>query len=129
MRLNLYITYNIEYEKNKQTDLILRAKNTNILDLYFYDENDALINITGSEVYFMIKNKPSDLDASAVVDKKITSLTSPMNGNTTIELTSTDTASLIGNYIYSVKIKYDSKWYTVVEGNVCFKQNIISRES
>jgi hypothetical protein len=129
MRLNVWITYKTEEDKNQQIDLVMRAKNTNILDLYFYDENDALINITGSEVYFMIKNKPSDLDANAVVNKKITSLTSPMNGNTTIELTSTDTASLIGNYIYQLKIFYSSKWYTIAEGNITFMQSIITRES
>lgn len=129
MRLNLYITYKKLLEIDIKKDLVLRAKATNVLDVYFYDEDDALINITGSELYFMIKATPSTVDASAVINKKITSFTDPMNGNTEIELTSTDTSSLLGNYIYQMKIKYDSKWYTVSEGNITFLQSIITRET
>lgn len=129
MRLNLYITQKTLLEKDIKRDLLCRAKNTNMFDCYFYDEDDMLIDITGSEVYFMVKATPSTADASASLNKKITSLTNPMDGNTEIELTSTDTASLLGNYIYQIKIKYDSDWYTVAEGNITFKQSIITRES
>ena len=129
MRLNLYITYKTLYAKNIKQDLTFRAKNINILDCYFYDEDDALIDITGSEVYFMVKATPSTEDGSATLNKKITDLTDPMNGNTEIELTSAETASLLGNYIYQLKIKYDSKFYTVAEGNICLMQSIITRES
>jgi hypothetical protein len=129
MRLNLYITYKKLSTIDIKKDLVLRAKATNVLDVYFYDEDDALINITGSELYFMIKATPSTVDASAVINKKITSFTDPMNGNTEIELTSTDTSSLLGNYIYQMKILYSSKWYTLCEGNVTFMQSIITRES
>jgi len=129
MRLNLYITYKSLIGKEIKNDLTLRAKNTNILDCYFYDENDALIDITGSEVYFMVKDTPSTVDASAKLNKKITSLTNPMDGNTEIELTSADTSDLLGSYLYQIKIKYNSKWYTVSEGNICFRQSIITRES
>jgi len=128
MRLNLYITQEILYAKNIKQDLTLRAKNESILDCYFYDENDALIDITGSEIYFMVKDTPSQLDADAKLNKKITSLTDPMNGEAEIELTATETASLLGNYIYQIKIKYDSDWYTLAEGNLCFMQSIITRE-
>lgn len=129
MRLNLFITQETFYEKDIRKDLILRAKNTNLINCYFYDEDDALIDITGSELYFMVKATPSMLDASAVINKKITSLTDPMNGNADIELTSTETSALLGNYIYQIKIKYDSKWYTLSEGNITFTQSIITRET
>lgn len=129
MRLNLFITQETFYEKDIKKDLILRAKNTNLLNCYFYDEDDALIDITGSELYFMVKATPSTLDASAVLNKKIISLTDPTNGNADIELTSSDTSSLLGNYIYQIKIKYSSKWYTLSEGNICFQKNIIDRET
>lgn len=129
MRLNLFITQETFYEKDIRKDLILRAKNTNLINCYFYDEDDALIDITGSELYFMVKATPSTLDASAVINKKITSLTDPMNGNADIELTSTETSALLGNYIYQIKIKYDSKWYTLSEGNITFTQSIITRET
>lgn len=128
MRLNLFITQEKLNEININQDLILRARNTNIIDCYFYDEDDALIDISGSELYFMVKATPSTLDADAILNKKITTLTNPMNGNAQIELTSIETASLVGNYIYQIKIKYDSEWYTLSEGNICFTQSIITRE-
>jgi hypothetical protein len=129
MRLNLYITYKTLLGKDIKQDFTLRAKNTNVLDCYFYDEDDALIDITGSEVYFMVKDTPSTVDASAIINKKITTLTDASNGNTEIELNSADTASLLGNYLYQIKIKYDNNFYTVAEGLVCFMQSIITRES
>lgn len=128
VRLNLYITQEPLYIKNIQQDLICRAKNTTIFNCYFYDEDDVIIDITGSEIYFMVKDTPSTLDASASINKKITLFTEPLNGFTEIELTSTDTSSLLGNYIYAIKIKYESDWYTLLEGNICFQQNIITRE-
>jgi hypothetical protein len=128
MILNLYITQETLYAKNIKQDLTLRAKSTNILDCYFYDGDDALIDITGSEIYFMVKATPSTLDANATLDKKITSLTDPMNGNAEIELISAATDGLVGNYLYQIKIKYNGKFYTVAEGNLCFQQSIITRE-
>lgn len=129
MRLNLYVTYKNDLPLEINQDLVLRAKNTNILDCYFYDEDDLLVDITGSELYFMVKDNPSQVDNDAKLNKKITVFTNPTGGETEIELTSTDTASLLGNYIYQIKMKFSSKWYTLVEGNITFQQNIISRES
>lgn len=129
MRLNLYLTQKTLYETDITRDLICRAGNNTTMDCYFYDEDDALVDISSSEVYFMVKSTPSTVDASATLNKKITSLTDPMNGNTEIELTSAETSSLLGNYIYQIKIKYDSKWYIVAEGNICFMKSIITRES
>ena len=129
MILNLYITQDTLYEKDIHRDLICRAKNSTILNCYFYDEDDILVDITGDEVYFMVKDNPSQEDGSAKLNKKITDLTDPSNGETEIELTSSDTENLLGNYIYQIKIKHDSKWYTVAEGNICFMQSIITRES
>lgn len=129
MRLNFYLTYKKLDTINIQKDLVLRAAASNILDCYFYDEDDCLIDITGAEIYFMVKSTPSTADASASLNKKVTTLTLPLNGNTEIELTSTDTALLLGNYIWQMKIKLNSKWYMVGEGNISFQKSIITRES
>lgn len=129
MILNLYITNENILPLNINYDLDLRAKNTNVIDCYFYDIDDAVVDITDSEIYFMVKDTPSQDDASAKLNKKITDLTDPTSGNTEIELTATETSDLIGNYIYQIKIKYDSEWYTVAEGNICFRKNIITRET
>jgi hypothetical protein len=129
MRLNLFLTQATLYEKDIKRDLLLRAKNTNTLECYFYNELDALVDITGAELYFMVKATPSTVDASADINKKITTLPDAQNGHVDIELTSTDTTSLLGNYIYAIKMKYNGNFYTVSEGNICFQQNIITRES
>ncbi len=110
-------------------DLILRAKNTNTINLIVRDEELQGVDITGSEVYFMIKATASTEDASATINKKITTFTYPTSGELDIELTSSETASLLGNYLYQIKIKYNSNWYSLAEGNVCFQKSIITRES
>jgi hypothetical protein len=129
MILNLYITYETLLEKDIRRDLILRAKNSNIISCYFYDEDDLIVDITGDTIFFTVKNKPSDVDNDAVLKKTITSLTNPQSGNCEIELTNSDTSSLLGNYIYDIKIKHGTKFYTVSEGNVCFKSSLTIRES
>jgi len=129
MILNLYITQKKIFEEEIQRDLILHAKNTNILDCFFYNEDDLLVDITGSELYFMVKEKPSDEDTAAKINKKIIDFTSAQGGEAEIELTSDDCKNLLGNYIYAIKIKYNSKFYTLAEGNVCFRKSIIGRES
>lgn len=129
MILNLYLTQETLYPKETKQDLILRAKNNTTINCYFYDEDDLLVDITGSEIYFMVKDTPSQVDNDAKLNKKITSFTNPTSGEAEIELTSSDTISLLGNYIYQIKIKYSSKWYTVAEGNICFQQSIITRET
>ena len=129
MILNLFLTQETLYPKEIKQDLTLRAKNNNTLDLWFFDEDDVVVNIAGSEIYFMVKDNPSQSDDDAKINKKITDLTDPTNGNAQIELSSSDTASLLNSYVYQIKIKYSSKWYTVSEGNITFKQNIITRET
>ena len=129
MRLNLYLTQEILYPKEIKQDLTLRAKNTNIIDTFYYDENDNSIDITGDTIFFTIKNNPTDTDESAVLKKTITDLTDPSNGEAEIELSSTDTSSLLGNYLYDIKIKHDEKFYTVSEGNICFQKSLTIRES
>jgi hypothetical protein len=130
MILDLYITDKKIEATNIQQDLVFRAKNTNILDLYFYDENDLSIDITGAKIYFTVKNKPSDTDNDAVLKKDITVLTDPNNGNAQVEITPTDSSSLLGNYLYSIKIKMsDNKIYTGAEGTICFRKEITERTS
>jgi hypothetical protein len=110
-------------------ELILRAKNTNKLIAYFLDEDESLVDITGDTVFFTVKNLPSDTDESAVLKKTITSLTDALNGMTEIVLSATDTESLLGNYIFDVKIKHGTEFYTVAEGVVCFRKSITIRKS
>lgn len=131
--MRLYLTipdkYNTE-EIDNYFDLLMRAKNTNIIDCNFIDTDEICINITGATIFLTIKNKTSDTDAAAVLKKDITSLTAPLSGEAEIELTPTDTSSLLGNYIFDLKIKLSTgKIYTVAEGTMCFKLSNSTRES
>lgn len=130
MRLNLFITKEETQNTNIQKDLVFRANNTNILDLYFYDEDDLVVDITGATIFFTVKSKPSDSDTNAVLKKDVIVLTNPQNGNAEVEITPAECASLLGNYLYSIKVKMaDNKIYTLIEGNICFKKEISERTS
>lgn len=111
-------------------DLTLRAKNTNVLDCFFISELGTIVNITGALIFFTVKNKTSDTDITAVLKKDISILTDPTNGEAIIELTASETATLIGNYLYSIKIKLSTgKIYSVAEGTICFQKELSTRES
>lgn len=129
MKINCIISDRSTTSTIKNIDLVLRAKNTNIITIIIKDEEKQFIDITGSELYFMIKTTSSVADGSATLNKKVTEFTYPETGEAEIELSSSDTASLLGNYLYQIKIKYASKWYTLAEGNICFQKSIIERES
>jgi hypothetical protein len=126
MRLNTYVTYEKIYSEDIKQDLIFQSNASNILDVYFYDENDALVDITGAIVYFIVKEKPTDLDTAAVINKTITSLTAPQNGNTLIETLKAECEDLIGNYIYELRISLvDSGYdYILKNGNITFTRSI-----
>jgi hypothetical protein len=125
MRLNTYITYKQSYEEDKQVDLLMRAKNTNIINLFCYDEDDLVVDITGATVTFIVKEKPSDDDDDAVIDIEVTSLTNPASGNTEIEIDADDCEELEGNYLYEIKIELeDGKIYELAYGNICFQRSL-----
>jgi hypothetical protein len=130
VRINSYITDYKLYAEDINLDLIFFAKNTNVIDLWCYDEDDTVVDITGATVFFTVKEKPTDLDTAAVLKKDVTTLTNPTSGNTLITTTPTDSASLLGNYLYSIKIKmFTGEIYNLKEGNICFKKAITERTS
>lgn len=117
-------------EAVKNIDLICRAKNTNIVNLLVRNEEDESVDITGSTVFFTVKTTTSITDANASLKKDVTSHTFPTSGETDIELTSTDTSSLLGCYIYDIKIKLSTgKIYTLAEGTIVFQLSLSTRES
>ena len=125
MRLNTYITYKKSYEEDKQVDLLMRARNTNIINIFCYDEDDLLVDISGATILFMVKSKPSDDDDDAVLEVEVTSLTNPQAGNTEIEIDADDCEELEGNYLYNIKIELtDGKIYELAYGNICFQRSL-----
>lgn len=71
------------------------------------DENGDPVNLTGSTVYFTAKKQIDDdaADAKAVISKDVTSHSDPVNGETIINLTSSDTDIDLGIYFYDIQIK------------------------
>lgn len=120
---------NIESSVRK-LDLELRARNTNVLWLVIFDLDNLVANITGATIFFTVKSKLSDTDDSAAFKKNVTSHYDAVNGETKIELSDSDTQNLLGNYLYSIKIKQsDNTIYTLCEGIVTFKQELSTRTS
>lgn len=107
-------------------DIILRANNYNSIELIVRDEELAFVDLTGSTVTLMIKEKSSDTDASAKLDIDVTSHSNPTAGETEINMTPAQTLNLLGNYIYQISISFSTnEVYTLAEGTVCFRKNII----
>jgi hypothetical protein len=130
VRINSYITDEKLEAEDINLNLIFNAKNTNTIDLWCFDEEDIVVDITGATVFFTVKEKPTDSDTSAVLKKDVTVLTNPTSGNTLITTTPTDSASLLGNYLYSIKIKLvTGEIYNLKEGNICFRKTITERTS
>jgi hypothetical protein len=130
MKITTYISDKALEPIVQNLDLVLRAKNTNVITLLVRNEDDESVDITSSTIFFTVKTTTSIADASASLKKDVTSHTYPESGETEITLTSTDTSSLLGSYLYSIKIKLTTgKIYTLAEGVICFQQELATRES
>jgi len=98
--------------------------------IYFEDASNARIDITGWTVFFTMKAKADDLDAAAIISKTITVFSDPTSGEAEISLTSTDTAQVIGSYLFDLQIKTNNnEIYTVLEGIINITQDISIRTS
>ena len=98
--------------------------------IYFEDEDGARIDITGWTIFLTVKENANDLDSAAKISKTITVLSNPTNGEAEIELTSTDTAQTIENYLFDIQVKTDDgEIYTVLEGVLTITQDITTRTS
>jgi len=126
MRLDTFLTYAKRYPDVIKQDLVFIANSSNLLDTYFYDDNDALVDITGATVIFIVKSKPSDANSSAVINKSITTFTAAQNGNTLIEVTQSECASLLGNYVYELRIELADSGYDYIlkQGNLTFQKSL-----
>lgn len=127
MRLNTYISYTKLVEENKQKDLIFYNNTLNTIDLYCYDDNDLLKDISSATVTLIIQDKVILSSGEVpVLEKIITSLTNPQSGNTLIEITKEDCENLEGNYIYELRVALaeSGQEYLLSQGNCCFKRTL-----
>jgi len=114
----------------EQVCLSIKRGDTWSKTLYFNDENDANIDITGWTIFLTVKAKADDPDSSAVISKTITTFSNPTAGIAEIELTPIDTNQAIGNYVYDIQVKTNvGEIYTIVEGILTIIKDITQRTS
>lgn len=70
-------------------------------------DSDGAVDLTGYTVFFTVNDsKEPASDASAVIQKDVTSHSSPTTGQTAIQLDPADTASVTpGTYWYDIQLK------------------------
>ncbi len=106
--------------------VIKRIKGDNYnLDVQITDINDIAIDLTGSTVFFTVKRNLEDDDASAIINKTITSFASPTTGDVSIVLTSSD-CDLLGTFFYDIKIKTSGGIITSVATDSIIFQNHVT---
>jgi hypothetical protein len=88
-------------------------------------DNNTPINITGDTIWFTVKENETDADPG-VLQKEITSHTSPTTGQTTISLSNSDTGNLTpAEYYYDIqRVTAAAKVQTLVKGRFIVTQDI-----
>lgn len=97
-------------------------------EIIFYSETGR-VNITDWKLFFTVKEKITDVDASAKISKTVIVHTDPGQGETLIFLTSTDTDIAIGNYIYDIQIVTPAlaDVRTILSGNFSILSDVTKR--
>ena len=130
MNLYLKVTDYSDVPVNSNIDLTLHANCDEIIDIFFIDEDDGAVDISDATVYFVVKNKPTDTDANAVLNLSYASSTFPSEagGEASITLLDSTTAALLGNYIYQILIKFTggTPIKVAAEGTICFQRDILT---
>ena len=133
MKLYLKVTDFDREFINPNQDLIFFANEDEILDLFFLDEWEDNLNINGATVYFIVKEKPTDTDVHAKLNKSYASTTfpNPPAGEGAITILADWTKNLLGNYIYQILIKFqgDIPIKIAAEGTITFKRRVLTSPS
>lgn len=133
MKLYLKVTDFAREFINPNYDLIFYAGEDEIEDLFFLDAWEDSLNITGATIYFIVKNKPSDLNSAALINKSYASSTfpNPQSGEGAITLLADWTKNLLGTYIYQLLIEFSGGIPIKIasEGMITFKRRIWSSPS
>jgi len=106
------------------TDLKIYRGDNKTWVLTFKDSVGAAIDITGYTIFFTVKNKQTYIDSitdttDGLIQKTVTSHTTPASGISALSLVPADTSSLAPtNYIYDMQLKDGAgKILTFIEGN------------
>jgi len=137
MENKFHIIYNSHTENYelKEKDLNLIVGNDVNIVLHFVNEDRLVIDITDFKIFFTVKSDLTIEDTESIpaeLQKDVTVHTSPLEGESTIEILNSDTEDLEGNYFYDIKIETDDspvKIYTVLRGIVNFSKGVTLRKS
>jgi hypothetical protein len=110
------------------TDLSIYRGDDKTWNLNFTDANGSPIDLTNSVIYFTVKKKTGDLDASAYIAKDITSHSQATGGISAITITDTDSDIAVGTYYYDIQL-VDSVGIvtTITTGNFLVLRDITIR--
>lgn len=109
----------------EQVCLNIKRGDTWSRTIYFTNDDNVPINITGWEIRFTVKAKIDDLDSAAVISKIITVFTDPTVGEAELSLSTTDTNQTIGSYLYDLQVKTNlGQVTTVLEGILNISQDV-----
>ena len=101
-----------------------------ILTLTFKDSAGDAIDITGYTIWFMVKKSRDDTDAEAIINKTVTSHSDPTNGETTVDLTNSDTDIEVDNYFYGIKwLDTSSDTLVIDDGDFKVKTPVIRKNA
>jgi hypothetical protein len=110
--------------------LTITRGDTKIYTLRFVNKNNQPIDITGWKIYFTVKSDLCKPDDDAVIKKDIVVHTNPLNGETQISLSSTDTSVDPGNYLYDIQIKTATdEVYTICQNGLTIAQDVTQRSN
>jgi hypothetical protein len=111
------------------TNLDIKRGDSKTYTIKFRDKDNNPVDITGWKVYFTVKTNLAETDENAKIKKDVVSHVDPINGETQINLTATDT-NLVGNYIFDIQYKnLVGEVKTIVEGFINFAKDITRRTS
>jgi hypothetical protein len=123
----------------------LMAIETNRIDMFIRDNRDLMVTVTTDDgdpedltdasVWFTVKQKLSDTDTDALIQKKNTeaggdptqiTMTNPTGGQCEVHLVPADTEDMNpGTYHYDIQVKLASgKIYTVARDRITFKEDV-----
>lgn len=104
--------------------------NTWARTLYFEDESNNPVDITGWTILFTVK---TNLTASVATLSISGTIVNATEGEATIELSRTDTTQTAGQYIYEIKVITDelcdavNETFSVTRGLITFEDTVSTR--
>ena len=119
-------------ETNK---VVMFIQDDRTLSLTVHQENGGPTNITDAKMWFTIKNRTTDPDSAALIQKKNTAaggddsqihFTDPVNGCAEIYIVPEDTEDTNpGIYVFDVQVTLaNGKTYTIARDKITFKEDV-----